>query len=71
MTAVLILFLSNSCAVVTSLATTNAFTGSCFCPAIASVNWFIGDAPTTLKLGGCICGTGVVDPPAACYPSNI
>ena len=33
-----IIFLSNPCAVVTSLLTTNACTGCCDCPPIASAN---------------------------------
>ena len=41
------------CAVVTSFATTYAWTGCCDCPPIASANWFVSLAPTILKLGGC------------------
>ena len=43
---------SRLCAVVTSLATTNACTGCCVCPPIASANWFVSLAPTILNDGG-------------------
>ena len=47
------IFLSSSCAVVTSLLTTYALDGLCDCPPIASANWSAPLAPTTLKAGGC------------------
>ena len=46
------IFLSISCAVVTSLETTYAWIGCCVCPPIAVANWFVSLAPTTLNDGG-------------------
>ena len=47
------MFLSSSCAVLTSLETTNACTGCCVCSPIASASWFVTLAPTTLNAGAC------------------
>ena len=47
------MFLSNCWLVVTSPETTNACTGCCSCSPIASANWFVSLAPTTLNEGGC------------------
>ena len=55
------MFLSTLCAVVTSLATTYALTGSPCCPAIVSANALLALAPTTLKLGGVKLGVGELD----------
>ena len=46
------MFLSISCAVVTSLLTTYALAGLCVCPPIASANCVSPLAPTTLNAGG-------------------
>ena len=58
------MFRSNSCAVLTSFETTNALTGCCACPPIASANWFVPDAPTMLNAGG-IDGVAALPPPVA------
>ena len=77
------MFRSNSCAVLTSFDTTNALTGCCACPPIASANWFVSDAPTMLNAGGTDCdcaaalgAVGVTDgaepppkPPATLFDS--
>ena len=60
------MFLSKACASVTSLDTTNAFTG-CFssCP-IDCANWFVSLAPTTLKAAGvdvALLGAEILVPP--------
>jgi len=55
---------SKLCAVVTSLATTYACTGSCVCPATASANWLVSVAPTILNCGGCGCACAPLLTPA-------
>jgi len=59
------IFLSSSCAVVTSLLTTNAFTGCCVWSDITLANWLVALAPTTLKAGGAdgIAGDAPLPPP--------
>ena len=52
------MFLSSSCAVVTSLLTTNALVGFCVWLPIASANCVSPLAPTTLNAGGI---TGSID----------
>ena len=48
-----IIFLSSSCAVLTSFETTKALSGCWDCPAITSANWSVAPAPTMLNAGAC------------------
>ena len=72
MLALVIMFLSSSCAVVTSPLTTNAWTGG-WLPN-ASANWFTPLAPTVLNCGGSddIVAdgiAGVASPPVSLAPN--
>ena len=64
-----IIFLSNSCAEVTSLETTKALNGCCPCEANTSANWSEVLCPTILKAGACDAGAfgevgvGTLTPP--------
>ena len=62
---------SRLCAVVTSLATTNAWTGCCVCLPIASANWFVSLAPTILKDGACTCAPPPPPPPPTETPPTL
>ena len=57
------MFLSKLCAVDTSPATTNAFTGFCTCWPIASASWVCGSEPTILNDGACVVGIFTPPPP--------
>ena len=70
-----IIFLSNSCAVLTSLETTKAWTGCWACSPNASASWFVPLAPTTLNAGTdgvdvVVDGTETPPPPPVWQPDG-